>query len=69
VPDSEAAHTLDAMITAGIRGILNFASIELRINKSGEIAEAEDRCTIHNINICLELEHLFYQVNVANALE
>ena len=36
VPDSEAAATLDMMIESGIRGILNFASIELRINNSGD---------------------------------
>ncbi len=66
VPDSEAAATLDLMIESGIRGILNFASIELKINNRGEIDNQEKPCTIHNINICLELEHLFYQVNVAN---
>ena len=66
VPDSEAASTLDMMIEAGIRGVLNFASIELRINNRGEVTNEEVPCTIHNINICLELEHLFYQVNMAN---
>ncbi len=66
VPSSEAAATLDLMINSGIRGILNFASIELRINNSGEITNKERPCTIHNINICFELEHLFYQVNMAN---
>ena len=69
VPDSEAAATLDMMINAGIRGILNFASIELKINKNGELDNGKAPCTIHNINICLELEHLFYQVNVANEIE
>lgn len=69
VPDSEAAATLDMMIESGIRGVLNFATIELRINNRGEIDNEEQPCTIHNINICLELEHLFYQVNVANEME
>ena len=66
VPDSAAAQTLETMIDAGIRGVLNFASIELR-NRNGEFEDSE-RCTIHNINICLELEHLFYQVNVSEEL-
>ena len=69
VPDSEAAATLDTMVNAGIRGVLNFASIELRVNNKGEIDNSKTTCTIHNINICLELEHLFYQVNVAHEME
>jgi redox-sensing transcriptional repressor len=68
VPDSAAAQTLDLMIEAGIRGVLNFASIELRTNRCEDVEKNEACCTIHNINICLELEHLFYQVNVANQL-
>ncbi len=68
VPDSAAAQTLETMIDAGIRGVLNFATIELRTGKGGELADDNLQCTIHNINICLELEHLFYQVNVANNL-
>lgn len=68
VPDSEAAATLDLMVEAGIRGVLNFATIELRVNNHGEPDKEESPCTIHNINICLELEHLFYQVNVANEI-
>ncbi|MBI9108633.1 MAG: redox-sensing transcriptional repressor Rex [Spirochaetales bacterium] len=68
VPDSAAAQTLDLMIEAGIRGVLNFAAIELRTNRNEDTTENQTRCTIHNINICLELEHLFYQVNVANVL-
>jgi len=69
VPDSAAAQTLELMMDAGIRGVLNFASIELRTNRNEELAENQTSCTIHNINICLELEHLFYQVNVANELK
>lgn len=65
VPDSEASSTLDMMVESGIRGVLNFASIELKTNHKGEIDKADQKCTIHNINICLELEHLFYQVNMA----
>ena len=69
VPDSAAAQTLEHMIDAGIRGVLNFASIELRTNRNEEMGDDEASITIHNINICLELEHLFYQVNVANELK
>lgn len=69
VPDSAAAQTLELMMEAGIRGVLNFASIELRTNRSDVVEGDAPDCTIHNINICLELEHLFYQVNVANQIE
>jgi redox-sensing transcriptional repressor len=55
VPDAAASLTLDTMVSAGIRGILNFAPVELK--NSGQ-------CIIHNVNIGLELENLFYLVNM-----
>lgn len=68
VPDTAASTTLDRMLEAGIRGVLNFASIELKSSKYSETMENHPPCTIHNVNICLELEHLFYQVNVEEDL-
>ena len=61
VPDNAASKVLDLMIDAGIRGILNFASIEL---KKAHRLNCE-QCTIHNVNIGLELEHLFYRIKTA----
>lgn len=55
VPDNAATEVFDMMTGAGIKALLNFASIELRGSKSA-------KCIIHNVNIGLELEHLFYQV-------
>ncbi|HOV63841.1 MAG TPA: redox-sensing transcriptional repressor Rex [Spirochaetia bacterium] len=55
VPDNAAAEVFDMMMGAGIKAVLNFASIELRSSKYA-------KCIIHNVNIGLELEHLFYQV-------
>lgn len=60
VPDTEASKVLDMMIDAGIRGILNFAPVELKCHQEA----CSQECIIHNVNIALELEHLFYQVNV-----
>lgn len=53
VPENAAAQVFDALQTAGIKGILNFAPVQLRT--------AED-CLVHNINIALEIENMFYLV-------
>lgn len=54
VPDAAAHHTAEFMITAGIKGILNFAPIQLR---------APEDVVISNINLEVELENLIYFVN------
>lgn len=60
VPDSEAARVFEIMIESGIRGILNFASIELKYSKA-----LPKPVIVQNVNIGLEIEHLFYQVNIS----
>ena len=65
VPDSEASKVLDRLIIAGIRGVLNFAPVELKCTRN----DCPGSTTIHNVNIALELEHLFYQVNSEEAEE
>ncbi|MCE5186827.1 MAG: redox-sensing transcriptional repressor Rex [Planctomycetaceae bacterium] len=54
VPDVAAHHVSEIMISAGIKGILNFAPIQLR---------AADEVIIGNINLEVELENLIYFVN------
>lgn len=54
VPESSAPQLIDALESAGIKGILNFAPIELK---------SRDNCLIHNISILLELENMIYFVN------
>ena len=54
VPDQAAHHVFEIMISAGIKGILNFAQIQLR---------AADDVVINNINLEVELENLIYFVN------
>lgn len=54
VPDVAAHHVSEIMISAGIKGILNFAPIQLR---------AADDVIISNINLEVELENLIYFVN------
>jgi redox-sensing transcriptional repressor len=54
VPDIAAQHTFDIMVKAGIKGVLNFAPIQLKTS---------DNCIVNNINLELELENLIYFVN------
>ncbi|MDG5815294.1 redox-sensing transcriptional repressor Rex [Chitinispirillales bacterium ANBcel5] len=55
VPEIAAQHTLDLMVKAGIKGVLNFAPIQLK---------SPDNCVINNVNLELELENLIYFVNL-----
>jgi redox-sensing transcriptional repressor len=55
VPDMAAQHVLDNMISAGIKGILNFAPIRLR---------GDEGIVINNVNLEIELENLIYYVNM-----
>jgi redox-sensing transcriptional repressor len=54
VPDIAAQHTLDIMVRAGIKGVLNFAPMQLK--NAGD-------CVVNNVNLELELENLIYFVN------
>ncbi len=54
VPESRAPQLIDSLNEAGIKGILNFAPIELK---------SRNDCLIHNISILLELENMIYFVN------
>jgi redox-sensing transcriptional repressor len=56
VPDYVAQQASEIMISAGIKGILNFAPIQIR---------PAEGVVINNINLEVELENLIYFVNVA----
>lgn len=60
VPDVAAHHVSEIMISAGIKGILNFAPIQLR---------AADDVVIGNINLEVELENLIYFVNAQDKVD
>lgn len=53
VPDIAAQQVLDCMLSAGIKGILNFAPIRLK---------GSDGCVINNVNLVLELESIIYYI-------
>ena len=59
VPESAAADTAEKLMEAGIKGILNFSPITLKPHPA---APGETPVIIHNINIALELEQIFYQI-------
>jgi len=54
VPDIAARQVMGSMVSAGIKGILNFAPLELK---------APGGTVINNVNLGLELENLIYFVN------
>lgn len=54
VPDIAAQHVADLMISSGVRGILNFAPIQLR---------SKEDIVINNVNLGMELENIIYFVN------
>ncbi|MFH1691657.1 MAG: redox-sensing transcriptional repressor Rex [Candidatus Omnitrophota bacterium] len=53
VPDIAAQQVLDCMLSAGIKGILNFAPIRLK---------GSPGCVINNMNLVLELESIIYYI-------
>jgi redox-sensing transcriptional repressor len=56
VPDVAAQQTFDILEKAGIKGLLNFAPMEIKSNAD---------CIINNVNVAVELENLIYFVNAA----
>ena len=66
VPDTAASNVFEVMTEAGIEGILNFAAVELKCS-ANDTEDCAATCTIHNVNIGLEIEHIFYQVNLQEA--
>jgi len=67
VTESAAAEVFDRLMAAGIRGFLNFTSVELKCVDKCDVNDCAIRCTVHNINISVELENLFYMVNMNTA--
>ena len=53
------------MVDAGIRGILNFTSVELKCGTAcAENHGCAMECTVNNVNIGLEIENLFYLIRL-----
>ncbi len=61
VNEQASTEVFNQLKEAGIKGILNFSPIELRITRTHE----RPPVIIRNVNIALELEHIFYEINIA----
>jgi len=64
VPDNVATSVFELMVDAGIRGVLNFTSVELKCSSACEEHGCSEECTVHNVNIGLEIENLFYLIRL-----
>lgn len=58
VPESAAADVFQRLLRAGVKGILNFSPIPLKPIK----LEDGTFPIVHNVNIALELEQIFYEL-------
>lgn len=58
VPEVAAADCYQKVIDAGIKGVLNFSPITLK----NTVLEDGSIVVVHNINIALELEQIFYEL-------
>jgi redox-sensing transcriptional repressor len=64
VPDYVATSVFELMVDAGIRGVLNFTSVELKCAAACEDFGCTEECTVHNVNIGLEIENLIYLIRL-----
>jgi redox-sensing transcriptional repressor len=58
VPEQAASDSYDRLLKAGVMGILNFSPITLK----PQLQEDGRMPVVHNINIALELEQIFYEL-------
>jgi redox-sensing transcriptional repressor len=58
VPEIAAQESYDRLLKAGVRGVLNFSPVTLKPEKQ----EDGSVPVVHNINIALELEQIFYEL-------
>jgi len=57
VPDSAAQQVMELMVSAGIKGVLNFSPICLK-GPAG--------CVVNNVNLVTEIENIIYYVRAAD---
>ena len=57
VPEVAAQESYDRLLKAGVRGILNFSPVTLK-----PVPMDDGVVVVHNINIALELEQIFYEL-------
>jgi redox-sensing transcriptional repressor len=62
VPDEAAAEVFEMMIAAGVRGFLNFTTVQLKCAGRCEKGNCPQQCTVENVNFGLQIENLFYMI-------
>lgn len=72
VPEAQATTVFEELRSAGIEGVLNFTPVDLKcaaegLSSSGCTEDCPEGCVVHNVNIGLELENLFYTVHFRKA--
>lgn len=65
VPDQAATDVFEIITQAGIPGVLNFTSVDLKCTKC-DFENCPVRCIVQNVNIGLEIENLFYLIRMKN---
>ena len=65
VPETATADTFQRLLSAGIQGVLNFSPITLKPIKKADGTQV----IVHNVNIALELEQIFYELQSPNILQ
>ena len=65
VPENAAADCFQKLIDANIKGVLNFSPVTLKSQNVDGVL----RPVVHNINIALELEQIFYEIQYPKKAE
>lgn len=64
VPEEEAISLFVRLKALGVRGFMNFSPVELKCATDCNKELCPTPCVVNNINIGVELEHIFYQLNL-----
>jgi redox-sensing transcriptional repressor len=65
VPEQAAGDSYERLLASGVTGVLNFTpvTIKAQVQKDGRMP------VVHNINIALELEQIFYELKFPKGSE
>lgn len=66
VPDHAATEVFEVIAGAGIPGVLNFTTVDLKCTRC-DFDDCQTQCVVQNVNIGLEIENLFYLVRMQEA--
>ncbi len=68
VPEQTAHDVFTRLLTAGVRGFLNFTQAGLKAPKPFNALKSKpgEHIVVHSVNIGLELEQIVYELNMAD---